>query len=83
MSQAVDAASPMETPQGFPQGFGKPHRTRFPTAPTAIIHGYQEKNVEPTRLCQEAQDLYTAERQASRRSDHDDVDAVITMPRND
>ena len=30
------------TPRTRPQGFGKPHRTRFPTAPTPIIVVYEE-----------------------------------------
>ena len=37
LRQAVDAARPMDTTDRCPQVFGKPHRTRFPTAPTAII----------------------------------------------
>jgi transposase len=41
--QAVDAARPMETSNRFPQVFGKPHRARFPTAPTAIIDGLAEE----------------------------------------
>ena len=31
------------TPRTRPQGFGKPHRTRFPTAPTPIILVYEEE----------------------------------------
>src|SRR5262249_20923395 len=32
----------LRTPRTRPQGFGKPHRTRFPTAPTPIIVVYVE-----------------------------------------
>ena len=38
----MDAAIPVDT-RARPQGFGKPHRTRFPTAPTPIILVYEEE----------------------------------------
>jgi len=87
----VDAARPMETTDRFPQVFGKPQRTRFPTAPTAIIYGVDGKNEDQTTgsLVTEAEDSLHC-RTPKRRfapitmrgpTDHDDVDWLITMRR--
>jgi hypothetical protein len=85
----------METTDRFPQVFGKPHRTRFPTAPTAIIGvcGREESNTRTTcrrdQLVTEAEDSLHC-RTSKRRvapitkrgpTDHDDVDGLITMRR--
>jgi len=80
----VDAARPMETTNRFPQVFGKPHRTRFPTAPTAIIYLCARKNEDQTTgsLVTEAEDSVHC-RTPKRRfapitmrgpTDHHDVD---------
>ena len=96
ISQAVDAARPMETPERFPQVFGKPHRTRFPTAPTAI-HSWvvRTKNERRTKnhgpVCLRRPELVHCQTPKRRfapitkrgPTDHDGVDWVITMPRTD
>ena len=87
----MDAARPMETTDRFPQVFGKPHRTRFSTAPTAIIDRVDGKNEDQTTasLVTEAEDSVHC-RTPKRRfapitmrgpTDHDDVDRLITMRR--
>ena len=80
----------METRNRFPQVFGKPQRTRFPTAPTAIIDGgYGKNEQEPGSLVTEAEDSVHC-RTPKRRfapitmrgpTDHDDLDWLITMRR--
>lgn len=87
----MDAARPMETTHRFPQVFGKPHRARFPTAPTAIIVCAYGKNQDQTTgtLVTEAEESLHC-RTPKRRfapitmpgpTDHDDVDWLITMRR--
>ena len=59
---AVDAARPMETTDRFPQVFGKPHRPRFPTAPTASSVVCRKNKTKPRNPLYGGRTHYTAGR---------------------